>query len=190
MTTILRDANGRYVMEMSADAGLAPLLVRTKGITFGILTAFRHNHSQAENRERNSLLRYLLYEAGLHGFYQLIGHFKEDGSTLVTEYSFLTVKPPTMDENAFINTLSALGNKFEQDSVLIGVPTERGHDVYLYEGSGDRVRIGTNWSAGKAGEYYSAMRSQPNTPFVFEGHRVPGGGLLSVYAMRKLGYAW
>jgi len=192
---VLRSPDGEFVMNYVTEAaGLSRLLSRIKGRAFGVLTAFRGEYSYKENLKRNGKMRLDLYQQGLHGFYQLIGHFIENQGTEdeqdVVELSYLVVKPDDMDQDVFINALVKIGSRWDQESVLIGIPTESGHDTFLYSGDGSHFKIGSSMTLDKAGEFYSVMKSKQNVPFVFEGHRVPSGGMLSVMAMKKLEFAW
>jgi len=171
------------------EAGLSRLITKvsdTNGniiVDFGVLTAFRGENDLNTNRKRNNELIRGLNQNKL-GPYFLSGHWTEtiDGKPVnVEEDSLLVVKPQEMDRNTFIDYITSLGKKYQQQAVLIGL---NGEGIFSYDEIGSN-KIGTKLVLGKLADAYSQMKKKP-IPFIFEGIQKPYG-FSSYYGFKGAG---
>lgn len=179
------------------EAGLARVASHATK-PFAIITAFRSDHTPAQNRKRNQeLLRSL--SALRAGPLALVGHWAEapDGMDYatakqrglthdVTEDSYFVPRPRGTDQAQFEETILGLARRYQQDAVVM-----RNDDgvVELVFSSGGRERIASALSWGKVAQAYSRLRKRPQIPFVFEGTRHPTG-VLSRQAFTAVGLDW
>jgi hypothetical protein len=192
-----------------SEANLSRLLSRMTGRVFGVISGWRSQYPKSKNVQRQDALRLALRDQGLMGHYELIGYWREcqlmqpDGKTPVpydqcpedqkvatVEDSLLYVKPDDMQDDAFVERLVQGARQMAQDCIIIGFPNGNQHDVFLYYSSGGRKQIGTGTTLNKIAQGYSVMRQKQNVPFVFEGLRVPSGGMLSCFALQAKGIEW
>ncbi len=138
----------------------------------GAISAFRKNFSRKENDQRNKSLRAKLLSKG-YGITQLIGKYPEGGET-VSEVSYFVVD--TKDDGNLFKTLTALGEVFNQDSILfIPKGTVKGTDKAFLYGTNTEP---SNWlgyhntnpfDVGKLGSENPIYTSYINgRPFMFE----------------------
>ena len=136
---------------------------------FAIMSASRNELTGKENQEQTKKLSADLQREKA-GHVNLIGHWEElrqdtGEKTPVKEMSFFIPKPESLDHNKFIDFIIELGEKYDQESVLIGI---RGvaYEVFMNGGMRKRGTL-TLQNIGKA---YSSMRKKPDVTFVFEGY--------------------
>lgn len=132
-----------------------------------ILTAFRgpNECTYEQNLERNKILTSYLRKYG-YGYIFVEGHWVENQGTedeiQVKESSVLVNAGKNKQD--FVKNIHALGNKFNQDAVLVKDP----NGTRLIFKDGSTQDIGT-LQPGKMGTMYSRLRNNKATnTFVFE----------------------
>ncbi len=154
------------------ESSLSRVLHHHSQTGFAILTAWRDEYSNRENRIRNADLLADIRAAGA-GAIRLLGSFKEN-----REESFLVPKPEGVDFDDFSREMYNLGRKYDQDSVLVHKP---GAGTFLYT-HGGAVQVGTeNVTIGDLEDTYSALRNKPNVKFRFEGAMWPKSMVVAMY---------
>lgn len=99
------------------------------------ITAYESDKTQEENDSANKQLEHDLRRLG-YGFTKTIGGFKyKDGSIHKEPGYKVAVREP--DPTSFIEEMVALGNKYNQWSVLIKVPGEKAQYIQTRENVGD-----------------------------------------------------
>ena len=135
-----------------------------------LLTAFRGEYDREENVRRNKELAATLRKLG-YGYFFVDGYWIENQGTPeeihVAEDSIFVIAPEGTDEK-FRSQMISLGNKYNQDGVL--VKDRDGAKVYDKQG-GVMFDVGT-LKPGKAGEIYTRLRNnKKSNTFVFESER-------------------
>ena len=135
-----------------------------------ILTAFRSEYSKQENYERNRELKAHLLSKG-YGVTKIDGSYIENFETPqaleVSEQSLFVLN--RKDESNFAQTITTLGEQYEQDSVLI-IPMG-GKSAYLvgtredneFPTYGNQISVG-DLKMGDESEFMSKVKGRP---FVF-----------------------
>lgn len=173
------------------EAGLSRLFAGIKHgekkRDFCVMSAFRKNLTLQQNRSRNKEVYATLANYKMGG-YPLIGHWKEapegadwkttpdEDKTLVQEESIWFYKSDSMELQKFIDICVSLCNKFNQDSVIIGIASdEEDTGIYFYSKDGSRQQFASSVTIRpeKLGDAYSIMRGNPSNPFMFEGTAQP-----------------
>lgn len=102
-----------------------------------------------------------------------------------TEESFFVTRPTNASQEQFIQTVTSLGKKYEQDAIVLGVNGE----IKLHFKDDTEMSIGQRISLNKIEQAYSQLKKKPNVPFVFEGVKVPVNNL-SKPIFEWLGIKW
>lgn len=163
------------------EATFSKLYRNMQDKTVGILTAYRQGYSSNVNKQRNKELEQDLRSAGL-GFNKVTGFYKEAGEDTVSQETSIVVYTDK-DKEWLKNLLVKLGDKYEQDSILI-VDKENGaflvgatgNDVNLPKGK--EIPIG-KFTPSKVADIYSKMGKDS---FVFESKNVES--MCDAYARR------
>ena len=150
-----------------SESGLSRLYDHMMEHDSAILTAFRNEHSNDENYQRNRKLKAQLLSMD-YGVTKVDGSYIENFETPqaieVSEQSFF-VSNRTNDAG-FVNSIKSLGESNEQDSVLI-IP-RGGSDAYLIgtrEGNdfppfGEKISVG-GLKMGREAEFMSKVKGRP-----------------------------
>ena len=132
----------------------------------GILTAFRGEYTAEENVNRNKLLAANIRTLG-YGFFYLDGYWIENQNTAeeqhVKEDSLFVIGKIT--DTAFANNIHSLGNKFEQEAVIV----QDEHPARLIFKDNTISELGV-LQPGSLGEIYSKLRRNKGT-FIFKEER-------------------
>ena len=142
--------------------------------SWGVLTAYRYANTPAENKEANERLGSQLRAKGL-GFFKLEGHWQECQDKSVNYFDCPKDKLKDSVEislfvpNISIKDIHALGNQFEQDSVLYGGEDTKGNGVLVYKNG--RVENVGEMHPDNMQQAYSKLR---NTKKVFAFQRKKG----------------
>lgn len=154
------------------ESGLSRLWDKTQEETTAAITAFRGGNTRAQNRERNKeLMQYMIGKG--YSVTKIQGNYIEDFGTdkanEVGEESFF-VAPNGKDAKQFVNDIIMLGQRYDQDSVLI-IP-QGGEGAFLYgtnnsdfPGRGQKVVTGNARFGRAAGEFLSRIKGRA---FAFE----------------------
>ena len=134
-----------------------------------LLTAFRGEFDREENVRRNKELAATIRKLG-YGFFFVDGYWIENEGTPeevhVSEDSIFVIAPEGTDEK-FREQMHKLGNKYNQDGVLI--KDKDGAKIYNKDGS--NFDIGS-LKPGKVADIYTRLRTNKKAnSFVFEGER-------------------
>jgi hypothetical protein len=161
--------------------------------TCGAITSFRGNRTRQENLENNKQILAVLKTKGfsittVKGSY--VENFKSDNEKEVGERSFFVVnrKVDGNDNGELEKVLRALGEKYDQDSILIVykgegtlIGTSRRDDAYPSYGKKEYVGKG---KFGKAsGEFFSRVKGRQ---FAFEEVKEPDS-IMGKHGMRAMG---
>lgn len=132
-----------YIFSLYDSSNITSRILSYKNTGAAIISASRGEYVDKdspekitpENLKRTKLLEQDLRDIGF-GFRPVIGGFKENFGTpeekLVNELSFIVPKPKDVGEDKFLNIMLNLGKKYEQDSILVVLPTiNNGNPVYL-----------------------------------------------------------
>lgn len=163
-------------IKMLNEMKLSKFWEQQQNKSFGIITAFRGEYTNAINQERNRELINDLRHRGFSVSLRLKGYFKENYKTPqekdVRETSFLIFAKQGINGDMgkhLLGVLKKLGEKYNQDSILFKPVDE--DDAYLYGTSptSSYPEYGKVEAIGKfrpeyIGEFYSRMRGKP---FVF-----------------------
>ena len=170
--------------EFLNEASVGRVLQHTQGRNIGMITAHRGEYTASENKERNKQLESDIKGSG-HGFIHVKGRYIENhgspNSKAVDEHSYLVIGKKGDDSGHLHNTLTSLGKKYGQDSVLI---KKHNSDNVEFHGTkeGGWPGLGKIESVGKfhpnrAGEFHSVLHN--NKTFSFESVEIDGGSELS-----------
>lgn len=159
------------------ESGLSRVYEHTRHHDYGTISAFRYApdcgkgkpYTRQQNMKRSRSLLAKLRAQG-YGVTSIKGRFKEGEGREVSEESFLVID--MQDKGNLRARLFALGEEFEQDSVVYGVPNKgawligtnecpKSPDMPNY---GQEKPIGTP-TFGKDGIFYSSVAGRP---FVIE----------------------
>lgn len=159
------------------ESGLSRVYEHTQRHDYGTISAFRYApdcgagkpYTRQQNMQRTRSLLAKLRALG-YGVTAIKGKFREGEGREVSEESFLVVD--MQDKGNLRSHLLALGEEFEQDSVVYGNPRDgawlvgtnhcpKGSDMPEY---GQQKHIG-DLTLGKSGMFYSSVRGRP---FVIE----------------------
>jgi 2'-5' RNA ligase len=150
------------------EESVSRLLNHIQNGDFAIMSANRNELSNKENIQQSKALSNDLQKEKA-GHINLIGHWQElhrdtRQEIPVKETSFFIPKPEALDFEKFKEFIIGLGDKYLQESVIIG---KDGIAYELFANGGNR-KLGklTMQNIGKA---YSTMRKKPNVDFTFEG---------------------
>ena len=144
-----------------------------KGRSVGIISACRGHLTPEENAARSQSLQNDLTSAGLHtvranGTY--IENFGKPNATPVKERSFIALNPTKGDDGDYVSdTLTKLGKKYDQDSILHKPHHSDSADLVGtnetgYPGLGKHEPVG-RVSSG-SGEFYTEL--EDGRQFVFK----------------------
>lgn len=142
--------------------------------SWGVLTAYRYANTPTENKASNQVLKEKLRSKNL-GFFELEGHWQECQDKKVNYFDCPKDKLKDSTEislfvpNISIKDIHALGNEFEQDSVLYGGEDTKGNGVLVYKNG--RVENVGQMHPDNMQQAYSKMR---NTGKVFAFQRKKG----------------
>ncbi|NBU81610.1 MAG: DUF3293 domain-containing protein [Flavobacteriaceae bacterium] len=142
--------------------------------SWGVVTAYRYGNTPSENRQANERLASELRAKGL-GFFKLEGHWQECQDKSVNYFDCPKDKLKDSIEislfvpNISIKDIHALGNQFEQDSVLYGGEDTKGNGVLVYKNG--RVENVGEMHPDNMQQAYSKLR---NTKKVFAFQRKKG----------------
>jgi len=132
-----------------------------------ILSAFRNEFTREENYERNRELKARMLEQG-YGVTKVAGSYIENFQTPkaieVSEQSFFVSN--RYDDSEFVEIMGALGEEYNQDSILI-IP-QTAEDAYLlgtnpegeYPTYGDQESVGA-LKMGEEAEFMSRVSGRP-----------------------------
>lgn len=164
---------GRYDLnEASLGRIYQHVVSNPKMKKWGVVTASRGELTSAENKQRNKDLEKELRELG-YGFVHVDGMWQECRKP-DTEYKDCPddMKVPTEEKSLFIPNISkedviALGNKYQQDSVLFAdeETKAKGEATFIDSKSGESFNIG-KFSPGKIAQGYSKLKG--GQVFTFE----------------------
>jgi hypothetical protein len=168
----------KTLVDLLYESSLSRIWKHSREHDYGTITAFRYAmdcnkgnpYTKSENLQRNNSLKHKLL-AKRYGVTPIKGSYIEnyntDNAIEVDEESFFVVD--LLDKGSLKKDLLALGEEFEQDSIIFG---EAGKDGILYgtnkcedsyPGYGNKeVQGGAIF--GKNGEFLSRVRGRP---FVF-----------------------
>lgn len=149
----------------------------TSGIAGGI-TAYRSEYTKKENQQRNRSLVAKLMSLGysvtaVRGSY--IENYGSEDEKEVSEHSFIVAPRDEKGAETLERDLIALGQEFDQDSVLI-IKNGKGELVgtskreNAWPSFGAREAVG-GFKGGKAAQFMSRVNDRP---FVFEEYEYPG----------------
>ena len=159
---------GKYLL---SESGLSRVYEHIMENDSAILTAFRNEYPNRQNYKRNRELKAQLLVMG-YGVTKVDGSYIENFETPqaieVSEQSYFV---SNMDEDPdFVDNITMLGERYEQDSVLI-IPSG-GTGAYLFgtrEGNefpefGEKVSVG-DLKLGMGDEFMSKVKGRP---FIFK----------------------
>jgi len=124
---------------------------------YATLTAFRKQYSLEKNKERNESLLEEIKALGLHA-HKIIGFYKEcpennpeckdeDKLRVEEESFFVAYREDSLDLKTFIEKIVSLGSKYNQDSVMVGLPS-------AYSGyEEDKIKV-FNYEVNVGAHYY------------------------------------
>lgn len=160
-----------------SESSLTRIHSKMQNSVTGSITAYRGEYTKAENQQRNKSLVSKLLIAGysvtaVRGSY--IENYGSEDEKEVSEHSFFVspLKPGT--DETLEKDLIALGQEFDQDSVLI-IQNGKGELVgtsnreNAWPGFGKREPVG-GFKGGKAAEFMSRVNDRP---YVFEEYELP-----------------
>lgn len=137
---------------------------------FAILTAFRGEYTEEENRRRNEQLAAQIKRAGF-GYFFLDGYWIENEGTPeevhVSEDSIFAIGNP-QNQNKFAQLIKNMGKQFQQEAVVI----KSNDETIVYDLNTGDQQVLNNLSAGALGSVYSKLRNnKKSNTFVFESER-------------------
>jgi hypothetical protein len=166
------------IKDLVNESGLSRIFQLIQAHDYGTITAYRYApdcgtgepYSYKQNQQRNQSLLAKLRVAG-YGVISIKGSYIENYGSAdareVGENSFLVVD--VQDKGTLKNTLLALGEEFDQDSIIFGKAGDTGVLIGTnscpggYPGPGKEVVQG-GAIFGKTGEFMSRVNGRP---FVF-----------------------
>lgn len=158
------------------ESGLSRVLQHMGDRSVGFITAFRGGFTKNENQQRNrKLLAELMRINKDFGITKVKGSYIEnyggEAEQEVQEATFMVVSPTEGDDGRYLESvLTKLGQKFDQDSVLVKnyndkatlIGTTRRADSFIK--LGERQKVGS-FSGGKVAEFMTRIKGRP---FTFE----------------------
>ena len=169
---------GRYDLdEVSLGRLYQHIVSNPKMKSWAVITASRSNKTSAENKENNKRLEADLRKLGL-GFAHADGMWREckDG-TLEYKDCPEEMRIPSPEKVLFIPNISkeaatALGKKYEQDSVLFadGEARKNGEATYIDSKSGEEFNI-SKFTAGKIAQGYTKLKGGQVFTFLQPGEK-------------------
>lgn len=181
------------------EASLSRLHAHTQDRSIGIISASRGHLSASENKARTKALGHDLKAAG-HGFIKSRGHYIENHGTpharKVSEHSFIVVGKKGDDNGHVRGTVTKLGAKYNQDSVvykhhssetaeLHGTQDKDEHGNKVeFPGHGKKVDLG-KWHPNRIGEFHSSMKGGKKS-FAFESVEINWGANMATLMARAL----
>lgn len=182
------------INEIITESSLSRVYRATRKHDFGTITAYRYApecgsgdpYTHRQNQQRNKSLLSKL-RAGGYGVTSIKGSYIEnygsDNEREVGENSFLVIDH--QDKGDLKETLTKLGEEFDQDSIIFGYAGEAGvligtnHCPDGYPGYGVEVEQGAALF-GKTGEFMSRVNGRP---FVFAESADPANNHLVEYGV-------
>ena len=160
------------------ESSLTRLHSKMQDSTTGVITAYRGEFTKRENQQRNKSLVAKLMAKGysvtaVRGSY--IENYESEDATEVSEHSFFVAPRKPEQSETLEQDLVALGQEFDQDSVLI-ITNGKGELVgtsqreNAWPSFGKREPVG-GFKGGKAAEFMSRVNDRP---FIFsESYEMP-----------------
>lgn len=147
-------------LEPLIETALSRLISHYQKTGLAFITAFRPEYDKKVNYMRNDNLEVDLRKAHF-GFSKVIGGYRDKPTQeqpnpeAVEEETFvIPLDPKIMSEEDFINVITHLGNKYNQDSVLIVTPT---NGANLYYADGSIANVGTELTFSDVEEFYTQL---------------------------------
>jgi hypothetical protein len=159
-------------------------MAKTNGYTWGIISAYRGDKSEIENKQRQNQLKKEIRKAGF-GFWELEGHWLEtqkDGTKVdKKEKALFVAAPKTVEGNKIKEFIVQKTEEYDQDGGIYKDDPEEDAPIMLYQykdskehpdGTKERVVDRDHFSIGKfnankIAENYSKIIKSGRT-FVFE----------------------
>lgn len=165
--------------EQLVESSLSRVLEHTQVRDFCIITAYRNAYSKKKNEARNRELLASIKDLKCGGI-ALTGVWQEspedidyedakpEDLTEVVENSYFIPKPDSMSSKEFVDKMFELGNKYNQDTILLVCKSEGYCGVYKTKSRTiDNPFPTGKIQVNKIEQAYSRMRGK-NIPFVFK----------------------
>lgn len=160
------------------ESSLTRLHSKMQDSTTGVITAYRGEFTKRENQQRNKSLVAKLMAKGysvtaVRGSY--IENYESEDAKEVSEHSFFVAPRKPEQSETLEQDLVALGQEFDQDSVLIinngkGELVGTSNRENAWPSFGKREPVG-GFKGGKAAEFMSRVNDRP---FIFsESYEMP-----------------
>ena len=152
------------------ETSLTRVMSKSKKGGMAIMSAQRGDKSKAENKARSRQLERDVRGAGLPGPTKVSGRYTENPGTpqekKVGEKSHI-ITPGKKGKRKFKKAIEKLGQKYNQDSVLIqrkagGSSTLKGTSKTSWPGKGKNVKIGS-MKPGRTGEFDTKVKNKTFT---------------------------
>lgn len=170
-----------YLNEQLGESSLSRIWQHIQNHQAGAISGYRDENSKEENKQNNREIKAYLRRkgysvTGVQGSY--IENFNSENAREVGEPSFFVVD--IEDKGTLIKDLSALGRRFDQDSVLLIPKGGKGKGAYLFGTSkrddtfptyGQTIVVGDSKFGKAAGEFLSRIGGRA---FAFEEVKYPG----------------
>ena len=153
-----------------SETSLTRVMSKSKKGGMAIMSAQRGDKSKAENKARSRQLERDVRGAGLPGPTKVAGRYTENPGTpqekKVGEKSHI-ITPGKKGKRKFKKAIEKLGQKYDQDSVLIqrkagGSSTLKGTSKTSWPGKGKNVKIGS-MKPGRTGEFDTKVKNKTFT---------------------------
>ena len=153
-----------------SETSLTRVMRKSKKGGMAIMSAQRGDKSKAENKARSRQLERDVRGAGLPGPTKVSGRYTENPGTpqekKVGEKSHI-ITPGKKGKRKFKKAIEKLGQKYNQDSVLIqrkagGSSTLKGTSKTSWPGKGKNVKIGS-MKPGRTGEFDTKVKNKTFT---------------------------
>jgi hypothetical protein len=163
-------ALGELGEELVNETSLTRIMSKSKKGGMAIMSAQRGDKSKAENKARSKQLEKDVRGAGLPGPTKVAGRYTENPGTSqekkVGEKSHV-ITPGKKGKRKFKKAIEKLGQKYNQDSVLIqrkagGSSTLKGTSKTSWPGKGKNVKIGS-MKPGRTGEFDTKVKNKTFT---------------------------
>ena len=163
-------ALGELGEELVNETSLTRVMSKSKKGGMAIMSAQRGDKSKAENKARSRQLERDVRGAGLPGPTKVSGRYTENPGTpqekKVGEKSHI-ITPGKKGKRKFKKAIEKLGQKYNQDSVLIqrkagGSSTLKGTSKTSWPGKGKNVKIGS-MKPGRTGEFDTKVKNKTFT---------------------------
>ena len=164
--------------------------VEERATPFGMITVYRGELDQKENRARNKQLRTAFRGQG-YGFIVLDGSYVEetpDGKGTPVKEESMFVVGTEGDTEGFIKFMVSQCARYGQDSVLVGEGAGGVFGLYNKEGS-FIMQLGKFYPS-KIGYYHSHLRGHGKRVFQFESITLPLAGNGFYAAARARNFGW